>query len=197
MGRATSESRARQPSHETAWYGSRGRSHFQTVLCLRQTPLARPTLVPDKLHGASPYLPRTIVLIRAVQELFVTLSPRKIPRPFHAGAAGALSVLPFSGIRVRGRITWHFGLLFSRWQRVDTRILLSEPARQYRPNMSARACLSSSLEDVVVGDGLAAITNPILDIRHVSHQAWTKMINQTLWRGQETLSPVWASAQKA
>lgn len=124
-------------------------------------------------------------------------SPRKIPRPFHAGAAGALSVLPFSGIRVRGRITWHFGLLFSRWQRVDTRTLLSEPARQYRPNMSARACPSSSLEDVVVGDGLAAITNLILDIRHVSHQAWTKMINQTLWRGQETLSPVWASAQKA
>jgi len=51
-------------------------------LCLRQTPLARPTLVPDKLPDASPCLPQTIVLIRAVQTLCFTVSPGKISWPF-------------------------------------------------------------------------------------------------------------------
>jgi hypothetical protein len=49
------------------------------VLCLRQAPLTRPTLVPYELPDASQ---RTIVLIRAVQKLSFPISPGKIPRPF-------------------------------------------------------------------------------------------------------------------
>lgn len=112
--------------------------------------------------------------------------------------AGALSVLPLSGIRARGRIAWHFGLVI-RWQRVDMRTAdLAIGAPSPVPSEYARPPLVFSVIGIdAVGDGHVAITNSVLDIRNVSHQALTKTPNQTLWRGQETSPPVWASAQKA